>query len=50
MSIEAPGKITGTPIIRREEDAALPQKRKPLQRKKEQKKEPERSGKIDIKI
>lgn len=49
MPIEPPRKITETQIIRREESTAFQQRKK--QAKKEPlKKEPEKTGKVDIKI
>jgi hypothetical protein len=49
MPIEPPRKITETQIIRREEGTALDQRKKRF-KKNDQKKEPEKSGKVDIKI
>ena len=50
MPIEPPGKINETQIIRREEGATMQQKKKQMSQKKNQPKEPEKIGKIDIKI
>jgi hypothetical protein len=50
MPIEPPGKINETQIIRREEGATMQQKKKQTPEKKNQIREPEKSGKIDIKI
>jgi hypothetical protein len=49
MPVEPPRKITETQIIRREEGTTLGRRKKPLI-KNEKKKEPEKSGKVDIKI
>jgi len=50
MPIEPSGKIHEAPVIRREESVAFQQKKKQSPPKKEPPKEPEKSGKIDIKI
>lgn len=51
MPVEPPRKITGTQIIRREEEGrGSPQKKKPTPPKEGLKKEPEQPGKVDIKI
>jgi hypothetical protein len=50
MPIEPPRKITETQIIRREEGTALDKRKKPFAKKNDQKKGPEKSGKVDIKI
>jgi hypothetical protein len=49
MSVEPPGKIQETRIISREESAAF-QQRKKQSKKEEPQKNPEKTGKIDIKI
>ena len=50
MPVEPPRKITETQIIRREESATLEQRKKQNPKKKNQIKEPAKSGKVDIKI
>jgi hypothetical protein len=50
MPVEPPRKITETQIIRREEGKGPQQKKKPTPPKDGLKKEPERPGKVDIKI
>ena len=50
MPVEPPRKITETQIIRREEGTALDKRKKPFLKKNDQKKEPDKSGKVDIKI
>ena len=50
MPIEPPGKINETQIIRHEEGATMQQKKKQTPQKKNQIKETEKSGMIDIKI
>jgi hypothetical protein len=49
MPVEPSKKISGTPIIRREEGPAPQQKKKQDQKKKEPK-NPEKTGTIDIKV
>jgi len=49
MPIEPPRKITETQIIRREENATFQQRKKQV-KKEPLKKEPEKTGKVDIKI
>jgi len=50
MPVEPSNKISAPPIIRREESAQFQQRKKPKQPKTEEKKNPEQSGKIDIKV
>jgi hypothetical protein len=50
MPVEPTRKITETPIIRREEDKGFQRKKKQPSLKDVSKKEPERTGKVDIKI
>lgn len=50
MPIEPPGKITGTPIIRREESAGSEQKKKKNPHKEEPRKDEKPAGKVDIRI
>jgi len=50
MPIEPANKISETPIIRREENTTFQQRKKPKKPKTEEKKTPEKSRKIDIKV
>jgi hypothetical protein len=47
MPVEPTYKITNIPAVKRQDNAKLPQERKPKEPKKNEKKEP---GKIDIKV
>lgn len=50
MPVEPPRKISESQIIRREEGAFPQPRKKPAPPKKEQKKEPDKTGKVDIKV
>jgi hypothetical protein len=50
MPVEPPRKISETQTIRREEGPTLEQRKKQNPKKKDQNKEPIKSGKVDIKI
>jgi hypothetical protein len=50
MPIEPSNKISQTPIIQREESASFQQRKKPKQPPKDESKNPEKTGKIDIKV
>ena len=50
MPVEPPGKIIETPTIGREEGPGFQKRKKPKPPQEEPKEEPNKSGKVDIKI